>query len=90
MNEWTPNEIRVRKAEPRGYCWCGCGEGVSPGRFFLQGHDSEAYSHLLKFCRSGRKTNDGLANVLLTLGFTDDEHGGVKPVQEMLEGLNEA
>ena len=56
------------RAKPNGKCWCGCGGTASPGRFFIPKHDAKAYSYLLRTFR-GEHGNDGLANIILELGF---------------------
>ena len=33
---------------PNGQCWCGCGESVSRGAFFLPGHDRRAEAAVVK------------------------------------------
>ncbi len=33
---------------PTGQCWCGCGESVGPGAFFLSGHDRRAEAAVVK------------------------------------------
>ena len=56
-----------QRAWPTGFCWCGCGKPTnSPKARFLPGHDAQAYSAL-------RERYGGLANVLLAIGFTDQE-----------------
>ena len=32
---------------PTGKCWCGCGEDVPRGSFFLSGHDRRAESAVI-------------------------------------------
>ncbi|HUX48130.1 MAG TPA: hypothetical protein VMV76_02985 [Dehalococcoidia bacterium] len=32
---------------PTGKCWCGCGEDVPRGSFFLAGHDRRAESAVI-------------------------------------------
>lgn len=32
---------------PTGQCWCGCGEDVARGSFFLPGHDKKAESAVI-------------------------------------------
>ena len=63
----------MQQARPTGKCWCGCGEQTSPGKFFVQTHDGKAYGCLRKL-HNGALRNDGLANMLLALGY-DDENG---------------
>ena len=60
-------------AKPGRKCWCGCGGTPSPGRFFIATHDAKAYSYLLKKYR-GEYGNDGLANIILELGFDIDKN----------------
>jgi len=36
----------VNSLTPTGTCWCGCGSKVSPGAFFLTGHDKKATGDL--------------------------------------------
>jgi hypothetical protein len=44
-----------------GVCWCGCGSCVSPGRFFLRGHDKRA---LARFIRSQYGDAGSIAELL--------------------------
>ena len=62
----------MNQAEPNGKCWCGCGRAVKPGKFFYPNHDAKAYSALLKRYKTPKYGNDGLANLLLGLGFNPD------------------
>jgi hypothetical protein len=32
---------------PTGQCWCGCGQDVARGSFFLPGHDKKAESAII-------------------------------------------
>ena len=68
------------QADPTGKCWCGCGAKTNPGRFFVSPHDAKAYGCLRKRFE-GNHGNDGLANILLTLGF-DDDNGVCPPPQK--------
>lgn len=33
---------------PTGKCWCGCGEDVPIGSFFLSGHDRKAETAVIR------------------------------------------
>ena len=33
---------------PTGECWCGCGEEVGLGKFFLPGHDKKAEAEVIR------------------------------------------
>jgi hypothetical protein len=33
---------------PTGECWCGCGESVGRGAFFVPGHDKRAEAAIVK------------------------------------------
>ena len=70
----------MNQAEPNGKCWCGCGGTPKLGKFFVPHHDATAYSCLRKRFQ-GKYGNDGLANILLALGFDDDKNG-VRPPPE--------
>jgi hypothetical protein len=35
-------------ARPVGECWCGCGERVGVGAFFVPGHDRRAESAVIR------------------------------------------
>ena len=63
--------LQVKQATPTGNCWCGCGESTKAGRFFLPGHDSKALGYLYDLHLRGPYINDGLANLLLSLGYDD-------------------
>ena len=69
----SARDILMQQARPTGKCWCGCGEQTSPGKFFAHYHDGKAYGCLRKL-HNGALRNDGLANMLLALGY-DDENG---------------
>lgn len=71
----TPSGRRTEVVVPTGMCWCGCGGETKPGKFFIQHHDATAYSCLRKVFRSDTDTNDGLANILATLGFDAGRKG---------------
>ncbi len=62
-----------KQAIPTGKCWCGCGSATAPNRFFKATHDAKAFGYLTNLYQ-GEHGNDGLANILLTLGY-DDEDG---------------
>ena len=38
---------------PTGECWCGCGEEVQVGAFFVQGHDKRAEAAIVKTVYGG-------------------------------------
>ncbi|MCY4058019.1 MAG: hypothetical protein OXG44_08455 [Gammaproteobacteria bacterium] len=69
--------MRKVQAHPTGRCWCGCGAEASPGKFFHPMHDSLAFKGLRKRLQ-GEHGNDGLANILATMGF-DSGDNGVNP-----------
>ena len=62
----------MNQAEPNGRCWCGCDLPTSPGKFFVPTHDGKAYKRLVQRFR-GKYGNDGLANILLALGFDGEK-----------------
>lgn len=65
-------------ATPTSQCWCGCGGTTSPGRFFIHpGHDQKARSALEAHYKTSRG-NDGLANLLASLGFDATPRGNVQ------------
>lgn len=53
---------REARAFPNGRCYCGCGtELADPTAFFVRGHDSLAYSKIIRQYGS-------LANLIAALG----------------------
>lgn len=71
----NPNMLMPGKqAEPNGRCWCGCGAETKPGRFFVATHDGRAY-RALRQRFVGKLGNDGLANMLASLGFDNIVNG---------------
>ena len=74
----------MHQAIPTGKCWCGCGEQTKPGKFFVQTHDGKAYGYLRKL-HIGRYGNDGLANILLAMGY-DDENGVRSAAKQKMQG----
>ena len=57
------------KAEANGLCWCGCGEQVKAGKFFVPTHDRQAESMLLKI-HYGTIANMGASHGYATSGQT--------------------
>ena len=39
--------------QPTGECWCGCGGGTKPKRFFLPNHDRVAEAAVMKVVYGG-------------------------------------
>ena len=63
----------VLPATPTGSCWCGCGETTSKGSLWRPGHDGDAHSYLVQLYATDRG-NDGMANLILSLGFDSTEN----------------
>ena len=86
--------IEGRQAKPNGYCWCGCGETTTPGRFFIQAHDVKAWGYLNTRFKTSIprgdvvppvRSSNGIANLLCTLGF-DPNTNPVKPRPSLGDG----
>lgn len=56
--------VRVA-VRPTGKCFCGCGEEVAEGAFFLPGHDRKAESTFIK------REFGGVAEMLAAHGYAD-------------------
>ncbi len=65
------DHLKITQATPTGNCWCGCGGQTEEARFFLRGHDAKALGYLYTLHLRGPFINDGLANLLLSLGYDD-------------------
>lgn len=39
--------VMTTRLLPTGQCWCGCGQDVARGSFFLPGHDKKAESAVI-------------------------------------------
>jgi hypothetical protein len=61
---------------PTGECWCGCGEAVSRGAFFVSGHDKRAESAIVKVVYGN------VPKLLLEHGFGP---GGRNAAQELTD-----
>lgn len=61
----------IKEAIPTGKCYCGCGESVKSGKFFVKYHHSKAWSCLIKL-HQVKIDNSGIANLLLTFGYDDE------------------
>lgn len=57
----------MKKAEPTGTCWCGCGQATKPGRFFVQNHDRKAEAAVI------RAEYGSIPNFLVAHGY--DQNG---------------
>lgn len=43
----------TKRMQPTGQCWCGCGGGTQPGRFFLANHDRVAGAAVIEVVYGG-------------------------------------
>jgi hypothetical protein len=40
--------MAVERSNPSGLCWCGCGQEVGPGKYFVQAHDRWAGAFVIR------------------------------------------
>ena len=58
------------QAEPKGHCWCGCGERTN--KYFAVGHDRKAQDYLVEYFLEFFQRNhpdNPTANLIHALGF---------------------
>jgi hypothetical protein len=55
--------MKAAQPDPTGWCFCGCGSKVQPGKYFIQTHDRTAEATILSTGRwaivSDRETRRG-------------------------------
>ena len=86
-----PRQFKRQQATQTGRCWCGCGKPT--GAFFSLGHDRRAEKYLIGYLLrqlgydspkdpiafyTTARGNDGIANLLRSLGFDSTKQGSVQ------------
>ncbi|MFF8618285.1 hypothetical protein [Streptomyces sp. NPDC015350] len=58
---------------PTGFCWCGCGQEIGLGKFFVHGHDKIAEAAYMAVHHEA-----SVARLLADTGFAPDGHETIR------------
>lgn len=65
---------------PAGTCFCGCGSGTAPDKFFLPGHDRAAEAAVV------RLVYGGIPEFLAAHGFGPEGRSAIRELAELRRG----